>query len=142
MGSKKSEFKGLIQVAEDGKILWFNTDKLVSFLKDHKGERFEFVIKKYRSHQQLKYYWVLVGIVADYLGYSSEEMHEIVKAKFLTIEYVHEDTGEIFNRVKSTKELSKFEMSELTNNFKMWAAQTFSIALPDPDQQQQIEYNT
>lgn len=138
--SKKSEFKGLIQVMDDGTVKWFNTDLVKEFLKGHSGERFEFVIKKYRSMRQLKYYWVLVHIVADHLGYSDDEMHEIIKDKFLRIEYAHEETGEVFYRVKSTKELSKIEMSDLTEKLKQWAAQSFSVNLPDPDVQQKMEY--
>lgn len=137
----KSEFKGLIQVMDDGQVKWFNTHLVTNFLKDHPGERFEFVIKKYRSLQQLKYYWVLVHILADHLGYTDDEMHEIIKDKFLRVEYAHEGTGEIFYRVKSTKELSKAEMSELTEKLRIWSAQTFSVVLPDPDTQQEMEFN-
>lgn len=137
--SKKSEFKGLIQVMDDRSIRWFNTDKIQQFLKDHPNERFEFVIKKYRTPQQNKYYHVLVGIMAERLNMSHDEMHEIIRYKFLTQEYVHEETGEVFSRMKSTKELSKFEMADLIERLKMWAAQTFSLYLPEPNEQQEMD---
>lgn len=38
-----------------------------------------------RSSQQLKYYWVLLGLVSDYNGNTKEELHDFVmRAKFGT----------------------------------------------------------
>lgn len=139
--SSKSEFKGLIQVMDDGTVKWFNTELVKEFLKGHSGERFEFVIKKYRTPRQNKYYHVLVTIMADELGYSHDEMHEIIKSEFLTMEYVNEKTGTILKRVKSTKELNKAEMMDLIDKIKRWAAIEFSIVLPDSETQQKMEYN-
>jgi len=138
--SKKSEFKGLIQVSDSGDIKWFNTDKIRDFLKGHNGERFEFVIKKYRTPRQNKYYWVLIGILADHLGYTNDEMHEIAQYQFLQEEYVNGKTGTIMKRIKSTKELSKYEMMNYIDSFKRWASIEFSVVLPDPLEQQKMEY--
>lgn len=139
--SKKSEFRGLIQVMDDRSIRWFNTDKIQAFLKDHPNERFEFVIKKYRTPQQNKYLHVLIGMLADYLGYTLEEMKDIIKFKFLKVETVCEKTGEIFERIKDTRELSKQECVDLIEKIRRWSAEDFNYYLPDAGEELEMEFN-
>lgn len=137
----KSEFKGLIQVMEDGEIRWFNTDKIRDFLKNHKGERFTFTIKKYRTLDQNAYFHVLVGILGDHLGYELDEMKSIIKKQFLTVESISEKTGLVLPRVQETSELGVVEMNDLIEKLKRWSAQEFSVVLPDPESQQKMEFN-
>jgi hypothetical protein len=52
------------------------------------GKRIELVIRKRRSQrslQQNKYYFgVVVEILANYCGYTTDEMHSALKIKFLS----------------------------------------------------------
>jgi hypothetical protein len=66
---------------------------------------FDVIVKaksKNRSTQQNRYYWMLVTIIANELGYSREEMHSIIGYKFLKREKVDEKTGEVFEYIEST----------------------------------------
>ncbi len=138
--SKKSEFKGLIQVMDDGQVKWFNTDLVREFLKEHKGERFEFVIKKYRTPKQNRYLHVLIGMLADHTGFTLEEMKDVIKFKFLKVDMVTEN-GEVFERIKDTRELSKFECAQLIEQMKQWSAEVFHFYLPDSDEQMKADFN-
>lgn len=39
--------------------------------------------KKNRTLKQNAYYWLVLNVIADYTGHSSDELHEIYKHKFL-----------------------------------------------------------
>ena len=99
-----------------------------------KGKRLELRIKTLteRSDRQNKYYWACVTIMANELGYSKEEMHEIIKFKLLKREKVDERTGEIFNYTESTVKLNKEDFGEFMTNLQQWSAQSLGIVLPDP----------
>lgn len=136
----KSEFRGIIQVDEEENIKWFNVEKIREFLKGHAGERFEFVIKKYRTKKQNAYLHVLIGILAEHLGYEENEMKDIVKKEFLTIEVASEKTGIILSRVKDTRELSKDEMMDLIDRLKRWSAIEFNCYLPDAGEEMKMSF--
>lgn len=40
-------------------------------------------LKKTRTLQQSRYYWAILEMIGDYLGYTSEEVHELFKNEFL-----------------------------------------------------------
>ena len=67
-------------------------------------------------------------IIGDTIGYSKNEMHELLKVKFLTREYILD--GETKKYIKSTATLSKQEFNKLTNDVFFWANDTLSINLP------------
>ena len=70
-----------------------------------------------RSTQQNNYYWKIVNLLADDIGYTDQEMHQAIKDHF---------------KIQSTKHLSTSEFSKLIEKINRWAAITFNIVIPDP----------
>jgi hypothetical protein len=110
-------------------------------LRQFEGKRIELSIKKLkskRSGQQNKLWWVYVTIIASELGYDKNEMHEILKFKFLKKEKVNEKTGEILEYIGSTTKLNKSDFADMISDLIRWAAETFDIVLPAPNEQLEI----
>ena len=97
-----------------------------------------------RSISQNNYIHLLFTIFKNELNqlgneFKMEQVKEIAKAKFLTVDVVNESTGEcIGQRVKGTHELSKVEMMEFVENVIRWAADMFHITLPYPGEQTEM----
>jgi len=103
---------------------------------------FEVVLKKKtrsRSLQQNRWWWLCMSILGEQLGYRREEMHEVCKMKFLKRELVDTKSGEVFEYLKSTTELTTTEFSELIESVIQWSAEQFQIVLPMPGEQLTIE---
>lgn len=95
-------------------------------------------VKSIRSLQQNKYYWVLNKILSDEIGYDKNELHAIIKFKFLTKEMVDEQTGEIYNYVGETHKLNKSEFSDFIAELQRWAIEKFNCYLPSAGEQLNI----
>lgn len=128
-------------------ILTINSRK--SFDNDLKGLKNGLVTitvkrRNQRSLSQNNYIHLLFTIFKNELNqlgneFKMEQVKEIAKAKFLTVDVVNESTGEcIGQRVKGTHELSKVEMMEFVENVIRWAADMFHITLPLPNEQIEI----
>ena len=88
-------------------------------------------VKDKRSERQNRYYFgVLIKILADELGYSTDEMHEALKWKFLKIHETELPT------VRSTTTLDIQEFSDYCEKIKQFAATELNIVLPDPNQKE------
>jgi hypothetical protein len=87
--------------------------------------------EKMQSCSQRRYYWaVVVEIIADYFGYTPEEMHEIFKPMFFK---EHNDKG--FEYIKSTTAYLTVEFEAKLSNIRRWAA-TRGIYIPLPNEVQ------
>lgn len=95
--------------------------------------------KSKRSLEQNNLWWLYMTILSKELGYTKEEIHEICKMKFNKVEKVDEKTGEIFEYLRSTTDLSKSEFADMISELIRWSAETFSIILPLPNEQLTIE---
>jgi hypothetical protein len=85
--------------------------------------------KKQRSLSQNAWYWgVCVELLADFCGYSPDEMHESLKEKFLGSE--RDKNGLV--KIRSTAALSTDEFVDYTNRIVIWAAQQLSVFIPGP----------
>lgn len=84
-----------------------------------------------RSEQQNRYLWLCYGLIAETTGYTSEEIHELCKKKFLTPKYAHV-LGENLT-MRSTTKLSKAEFVSYTEEIRRWAASELSVNIPDPE---------
>ena len=71
-----------------------------------------------RSAQQNNYYWKIVNLLADDIGYTDKEMHQAIKDHF---------------EIKSTKHLSSSEFSKFIEKLIRWAAIDFNVVIPDPN---------
>ncbi len=91
-----------------------------------------------RSQQSNRYYWgVVVELLSEHTGYTPEEIHDVLKAKFLPKTLaVADGNGEIkgeFVIGGTTTKLNKLEFGEFIERVRRWAAEDLSVVIPDPD---------
>ena len=72
-----------------------------------------------RSTQQNKKYWKLIKELANYLGYSEHEMHELMKYKFLS--YKQELLGDEMVVIPSSSKLTIKEFVEFLSKVERFA---------------------
>lgn len=105
------------------------------------GQSIEIIIhrkKKHRSVQQNRYYWMAVTMLSDHTGFTKDEMHSVLKTKFLKTEKVNENTGVIYEYVKSTTELTTTEFMDYVADIQRFASEEFDIFIPDPGEQIEV----
>lgn len=127
------DFRGVIHKKESGEVVYFGFETLEEIMKNLPPERYRIEIKRYHNQRGLeanRYYWKLIQIAADFIGYEREELHEVLKYKFLKRTKVYEDTGEIYEYIKSTSKLSKQEFSEYIDICKRYLSQELQIKFP------------
>jgi hypothetical protein len=156
---------------KDGKLQKNTTLNILQCLAPLEGKRVVVTIEKQkssRSLQQNKLYWIYVTILAQEIGLSKDEMHELIKYKYLTKKrfigqlngksmvllfedgmYIDEKSGETFenleklepyDKIGSTTELTKSEFIEFVDNLIYWAKDYLNVTLPRPEEQTIINY--
>ena len=114
------------------KIDFLDEERFVESLLKLEGKDIIFTLKEnkdYRTNSQNKLWWKYMQILGADLGYSKDEMHDICKLKFLKRERFED--GIKVEYLKSTAQLTKKEFTKLVDDVIIWAAQTFSINLPN-----------
>lgn len=124
-----SIFYGIINA---GRLFFQNRNQFDDYLAKYKdGTRVEVTVRKYRrtrTLEQNRYYWgVVIYILADFFGYSKEEMHEAMKWKFL------KQVDMPIETVRSTTDLSTKEFSDYIENIVRWASSEYQVVIPDPN---------
>jgi hypothetical protein len=77
--------------------------------------------KSTRSMEQNARLWELYTSIAEYTGYTKDEVHELMGYKFLREQ--KEINGEVFETVKSTTKLNTKEMTDYQDQIVIWASQ-------------------
>ena len=112
------------------------SDRIRNDLKNFEGKRVELTIERQKSKRSISqnaYYWVLVGILSEHTGFTKEEMHDVLKFKFLKVPVIIGDE-EVYT-AKSTTKLSKSEFMDFIAELQIWASETLNVYLPDPNEQ-------
>ena len=116
-----------------GKIVWDNKTTLVDYIRGiEDGTKVEVEITEtpdVRTNKQNKLWWSWMKIIGNELGYSKNEIHDILKYKFLLREEIND--GETTQHLKSTATLTKTEFNKLTQDVFFWANDTLNINLPN-----------
>jgi len=91
-----------------------------------------------RSAQANAYYWgVVVAILADYTGYTPDEIHDSLKLRFLSKEVAFaRGNGEVvaeFVIGGSTTALYSFEFYSYVEEIRQWAFEALDVSIPPPD---------
>ncbi len=103
---------------EKGKMTIINRAEFDNTISHLKGDYYiEIKETGVRSAQQNNYYWNIVKILADELGYTEQEMHSTIKNHF---------------EIDSTKTLSSKEFSQFIEKLIRWSAIELDIVIPDP----------
>ena len=85
--------------------------------------------KQVRSLPQNKYYWgVVVKIVSQHTGYTSEETHQELARMFLS----YENSGKLF--VRSTTKLNTMEFEKYAESCREWAKKEMDVYIPLPNE--------
>lgn len=91
-----------------------------------------------RSQRQNAWYWgCIVQLLAEHTGYTPDEMHEVLKAKFIPKRFaVADGNGEIRDELViggSSAKLNTVEFGEYCEAIRQWAAESLSVVIPDPE---------
>jgi len=76
--------------------------------------------KNVRTNDQNDRLWAMYKAIGDYLGYSQDEIHKMMKFKFLRTERIIND--EVFEVLKSTTSLSIEDMTDYMGKIEAWSA--------------------
>lgn len=98
--------------------------------------KYEWHIKG-RSNPQNSYYWsVCVGMISEHTGFTPEEVHEILKNKFLSEPKTLKlnSSPQLVFVTKSTTELDTRTFEEYLSRIRMFASQELSIYIPNPNE--------
>ncbi len=87
--------------------------------------------KKNRSLAQNRTMWLWLGLIADFMGESPEDLHDLFKMQFLGYEEKL-IAGETVRRLRSTASLSTLEFQGYMTKIEAVAKELF-IVLPYPD---------
>ncbi len=118
-----------------------NRDKqsLFSYLKELENDYIVSVKKQRntRSNMQNSYYWkCIVQGLAEELGYFPNEMHDALRAKFLS-EYEmisYNDNQIAINKIGSTTALNTKQFEQYTEQIRVWALTDLGIRLMLPNE--------
>lgn len=125
------------------KFLPDEPEAFLNHVKSLEGEAVVATLKKHRpykerSNEQNRYYWgVVVKILSNELGYTSEEVHEVLKYKFLLAERIFTNKkGEqrLLHVAGSTASLSTSDFESLMSQVRTWASMELSIYIPEPNE--------
>ena len=120
--AKSKSFRAVIN--KNTRVLkLLNRKGIGEFLETLEGE-VDITISEVKSRTlfQNNYYWkVVVRVFGDELGYTREEMHEVLKKEF---------------KVESTTKLDRDEFRDYLDRIIRWASVNFQILIPDPDQEE------
>ena len=85
--------------------------------------------KDIRTNAQNRLWWKWIELIADETGNEKQEIHSILKYKFLLKEEMID--GELHQGLKSTTTLTKEEFAKLTQEVFYCANDTLNINLPN-----------
>ncbi len=101
---------------ENGKMTLTNRQEFNQTIKDLNGDYYlELKETHVRSPIQNNYYWRIVDILGEDLGYTKSEMHNVIKDYF---------------EIESTKHLSQTEFAKFIDDIIIWAGSEMGITLP------------
>jgi hypothetical protein len=111
--------------------------KLFSILKYLKGS-YAIGIKKDRQTRSLafnRYYWsVVIPYLALEIGYTKEEMHDVLRKMFLSYEKKNEITQSVDVFLISTTKLDNVQFNEYVEKIRIFAMEQLSIYIPLPNE--------
>jgi len=109
---------------------------IVSFFSEHDVDKAIIEImedKDSRSTKQNKLYWEWIGtVISPELGYTKDEVHMLLRDKFLGYNEVTTKKGETIRELKSTTKLKVGEFKDYLEAIDMFVAE-YGIILPRPE---------
>lgn len=92
-----------------------------------------------RSLDANRYYWaVVIQLLSEHLGYTPDEMHDVLKMKFLPKRLALCDgNGVVLDEYVvggSTRDLSVEEFAAYIDEIQQWAREVLDLIIPDADE--------
>jgi hypothetical protein len=125
-----------ILIDKNGKISQSNRDKIQMIFDTFSGSSIVMEIKKKtkkRSLPQNSLLWLYNEILGKELGYTAEEMHEVMKGEIFG--YEEKKFGDEIKLIpkKHTKNLSTIDFAWYIQEYQRIAIQKLNVLLPDPE---------
>ena len=127
-----------------GNLIYEGVAAFYQQLQNFEGQDVEVEIrkrKKQRSGNQNRFYFGVILpeirealIDAGYFMQNNEQVHELLKFKFLKATVTNEDTGEIIETLGSTKDMSTSEFETYLTAIRVWAAEYLNVTLSIPNE--------
>ena len=117
---------------KNGKLILNNERRFNDNLNIFEGEEIEIRIKvraNNRTTEQNSLYWKWINIMSEEIGFTKEEMHELIKYKFLKRTSINNNGVEEV-KLKSTTSLTVKEFTKLMDDVLYWSNNTLNINLP------------
>lgn len=95
--------------------------------------------KKQRSGNQNRYYFgVMVDLISEYTGFTRNELHEVLKHKFLrkTLWIPKKDGVKEQSIITySTTDLTTKQFEDYLSEIRQWASSDLGLFLPEPNEE-------
>src|SRR5574343_332589 len=121
---------------KQGKLILSNREQFSADIKKFEGKNFYLVAdeeKQTRSNNQNSYYWgVVLKILADELGYTIDEMHEVLKYKFLPKKEIDIKGEKV--KIGSSAKLKTDEFEKYLEEIRIFASTSLGITIPLPNE--------
>ena len=125
-----------------GRLKLRNTERVSRELKAWRDTEVSITIEKKRATRSLAqnalYWGVYVELLSEHTGYIPDEIHALLKAKFIPKKLaVCDGNGEVRDEFViggSTRKLNKLEFGEFLRAIQIWAAEELGVVIPDPDE--------
>lgn len=122
--------------------LKLNRRRLQALLAGHRDCNVQLTIERRhatRSLNQNAYYWsAVVETLSEHTGFTPDEMHEVLKAKFLPKKLaVTDGNGEIkgeFVIGGTTTRLNKVQFGDYLRDIQVWASTDLGVYIPAPNE--------
>lgn len=124
--------------AKDGKFLPDDPDRVKSCLKNFDEKTIDVTIRLYkttRSNEQNRYYWgVVIKLLCEHTGFAKDEMHEVLKQKFLLRTIIIEKNGKVHELefVKSTTKINTSYFEEYLSKCRDFSLIELDVYIPLP----------
>lgn len=126
-------------VNDEGKLTLDWPTQFKAYAKHLAGEEVEVILRKRRSRRSLKanaYYWgvVLPAISQQLEGWTVEDVHEAMKAKFLAQENLELGLW----KIGSSRKLTVQEFGAYLDSIILWAAEKLGVVIDAPPERQRV----